>query len=149
VVGASVPAIGGDVPGIVGRVINPIARVFLVARPSMALVSVPRHARVDDNWWAERRVTLHPFEDLGVVMVGALEPGVSRHGRDDGESGRGERVLHVESVIEAHGGIEGGGVERLKAVLCGYMLNSSSQKWVYVAGTLGKECEVGEQQVKT
>jgi hypothetical protein len=75
-------------------------------------------------------------------MVGALKPGVSRHGRDDRESGSGERVLHIESVIEE------GGVERLKAVFV----------WIYaelvvtvvnIAGTLEKECEVGEEQVKT
>jgi hypothetical protein len=127
VVGASVPAIGGDVPHIVGRLVNPIARVCLVARPSMALISVPRHAWVDDDGWVEGRVTLHPLEDLGVVVVGALKPGVSRHSRDDRESGSGERVLHIESVIEASGGIEGCGVERLKVVLCGFMLGSSSQ----------------------
>jgi hypothetical protein len=44
VVGSSIPTIGGNVPDVVGRFIDPIAGVCMVARPAMALVGVPRHA---------------------------------------------------------------------------------------------------------
>jgi hypothetical protein len=49
--------------------------------------------RVDDDRRVQRRVALHPAKDLGIVMTGALEPGVSRDGRDDGRGG-GEDALH-------------------------------------------------------
>jgi hypothetical protein len=54
--------------------------------------SVPR---VDNDGWIERRVALHPAEDLGVVMVGALKPRVSRDGRNDCQSSSGEGVFHL------------------------------------------------------
>jgi hypothetical protein len=53
-VGASIPAIRGNVPDVVGRLVNPVARVCMVARPAMALIGVPGHARVDNDGWIQR-----------------------------------------------------------------------------------------------
>jgi hypothetical protein len=117
VVGASVPAVGSDVPDIVGRLVNPVTWVFVVTRPAVAFVGVPRHAvamsvmaklviasskvipRVDNDGRVEGRVALHPTKNLGVVMVGAFKPGVSRDGREDCQSSGGERVLHFRLWI--------------------------------------------------
>jgi hypothetical protein len=161
VVGASIPAVGSDVPDVVGRLINPVARVFVVTRPAFAFVGVPRHAatmlvaakcvisrreilpRVDDDGWVESRVALHPTKNLGVVMVGAFEPGVSRDGREDCQSSGGERVLHFSI-----GNLKLGGedkkdedvVDRLKAevVKC----CDGSRNIVLWCQCSGKECDM-------
>jgi len=73
---ATIPAFGCDVPDIVGGLVDPIARFLLCTRPTVALVGVPWHARIDDYGRRKGGVSLHPREDLRVVVRGAAEPGV-------------------------------------------------------------------------